>query len=604
MNSSEGIQRKEGLFSFLSRCAERHAWFLPAVFSVLTFLIFLPGVLIADLPMSDVHLRYAPMAEEFAAGEWAYAFHPRIPPFLPVLGGCFVKLFGISGFSGVKLAGLLCFSLMFTALIPLFRRIFDLRTTITAGILAMFLSPLLRLVFAGLREPAKGVFFIWAAYCLIRLWQEKRSLGALLMLGTACAGMCMVKDDSVLFALLFLLTAFLTEIFRSRLFPWRTVLAGLTAAVLLLPLLWLNYRMTGYPVPSNRFVSFAEKVLPFRCFDRNADRTRPADPVHQAVPKKGEIPLQGPKAVNFLYSFHTMSLEEYRNLSVMKWSAKNILDLLGNVLSGFFLWYFLPALAVIVIRIRRGKWRSEETILLAVPLLHTLFLVVQIAIADGWLLFPRRYPTPLVPLFCGWTATAFLWCSDRLRERFGGPVPKRAEWTVCILVLIGLYAYGLLPEIQELTSSNKRAMRSVLFGWADQIRADYRGPKRTEDFFVDSERYISFRRPHVYSDKLHELGYLAGGESLPGPLDPLKRFTRLELIRHSLAYENRGAIGGFIPDYIAEDVTSSIKGMTEAEVRKALELPNYRIMDMKTMENKHTYVLWKLIPDGERGQKQ
>ena len=123
------------------------------------------------------------------------------------------------------------------------------------------------------------------------------------------------------FITLFLLAALLTEIFRSRLFPWRTLLAGLTAAVLLLPLLGLNYRMTGYPVPSNRFAAFAEKVLPFRCFDRMTTRERPENPVRQAAPKKGEIPVQGPRAQKFLYSFHTMSLEEYRNLSVMKWSV-------------------------------------------------------------------------------------------------------------------------------------------------------------------------------------------------------------------------------------------------------------------------------------------
>ncbi|PWM82040.1 MAG: hypothetical protein DBX90_06470, partial [Lentisphaerae bacterium] len=61
-------------------------------------------------PAPDVATRYAPMAEAFAAGEWKYAFHPRIPMLHQTLAGCFCWLFGISGFAGCRLAAVLVFA--------------------------------------------------------------------------------------------------------------------------------------------------------------------------------------------------------------------------------------------------------------------------------------------------------------------------------------------------------------------------------------------------------------------------------------------------------------------------------------------------------------
>jgi len=592
MNEIQNTAKRQSLLSVFLRNVQERSWFLPVVFAVAVFLVFLPGILISDLPMSDVHSRYAPMAEEFAERNWAFAFHPRIPPFLPVLGGCFVKIFGVNGFFGVKLASLLCFSLSFLGLIPLFRRVFDLRTTVLAGALAMFLSPLLRLVFAGLREPVKGMFFIFAAYCLVRLWQEKRSLYALLLLGFSCAGMSMVKDDSVLLAFLFLAAAFCIEIFRSKRFPWHTILAGILALILLTPLLILNYRLTGYPVPSNRFVPIAEKLIPFRCFDRQKEWSQPQEPVWQDTPEKGDIPIQGPIAK----SIKTQAPKKLvmPPVETTKYlSCKALLKMVRDFFAAFYLWYFIPALAVIFFRIRRKQWTGEDTIILLVPLVHSLLLAVQILVSDRWFFFPKRYSLAVVPLFCGWTARAILYLYDFLKERMKPEILKRLIPGIMIIAAVGLYAYGLLPEIHEHTSKTKRSHRTVLFAWADAIKKDYKGISREKFFYIYNELYISFRKPYVYSDALHELGYLSGGESLQVPVSFNSEYTSFDYIKKSLCPENKFSVSGVLPDYIAEEVTADVKGLTREEAEKKLDLPLYDIMDRKEL-NGHQYVLWKI----------
>lgn len=100
------------------------------------------------------------MADALAAGEWRYAFHPRVSPLLPVLGGVFSFLSGWSGFAGVKLAASLLFALAVFPLFALFKRVFSEQVACWGVLFFLFCSHVLRYAGEGLRDagqnPAAG----------------------------------------------------------------------------------------------------------------------------------------------------------------------------------------------------------------------------------------------------------------------------------------------------------------------------------------------------------------------------------------------------------------------------------------------------------------
>lgn len=604
-----GKKRLEQLNAFL----KRRTWIFPLAFCVFSFLFFLPFLFAVDMPQLDVLSRYVPMAEAFAEGDWTYAFHPRIPPFLPLLGGVFIFLTGCNGFFGVKLASLLCFSLTFLPLFPLMRRVFSLRVAITACLLAMLSSHVLRLAFSGLRETAKGLFIIWAAYALVRLWQERKSLKASLMLAFVCAGMVYVRDDSVLYALLFLFAGCGIELFRTRRFPVASlILAPVTAFVLILPLLTLNYRISGYPVPSARFIRFVRGRLPFRMFTPEnewskdlmvatpdyADYARPSLSTASdsgSASGAGRVVVQAPRAV---VSPDEASAERLREdlPAFFSFSWKSFSAMVWDFFRGQYLYYLIPALAMIVLRIRRKKWTTEETILLLVPLLHGFLLVLQNAIANGWFLHVRRYYLPVSPLICGWTALALLFLYDKTRqaaEKAGKP--ELLSFHSCVSALLFAVLAGALlfdslaPEVRKFTSKKQRTEYRLLLDWREKILLDYHGPARCTGAFYDEECYRTYKRPRICSESFQKLGALTGGENIEPRFNPLDKRHPVERIPEFLAIQKRQ---GFPVDYLAEE----LPGGEETAVPC---FEGYEIFDRK-LKGGRRFLLWKRIETSER----
>lgn len=547
------MKKTAGLYDRFDAFAGAHAWAWPLAFALAALLLTLPAALLLDTPNWDVLSRYAPMAEAFGRGDWAYAFHPRIPPFQPVLGGVFIRLFHLDAYTAVKFAGILCWSLTFFPLFPLFKRVFGKELAIAGCVFALFTSHTIQLVYTGLREPGKGLFMVLAVYCLVRIVQEKGGKsGAFALLGAACAGMICVRDDTVLFAVLFAAAAGLFELFRGRRFPWRTlVVTSFSALILLTPLLTLNYRITGYPVPSNRFVKFTRPLLKAYAFGGN-----PADRIQkQQIESANELPTQAtPEA-------EAEALERMRKItplappdpvSELNANFSDWLKLLWDVTGGLYLYFLIPAAVGIFLRLWRKKWSAEETVLLAVPLLHALLIAGQIAVFDKKLFFSSRYGLPLAPLFCGWTAVAFFALYHAAGKwTFSAPIRKKVfTFAGCILAL-ALFADSLAPVIRDRTSSKRREQRKLLAQWSKLIRNDYRGPERCEGRYLDSDAYYTFRRPQVYSEKFSELGYFSGGESLAPRRRPDDLRHPSERIYEYLAWR---AATGLPVDYIAEDL--------------------------------------------------
>ena len=87
----------------------------------------------------DVMVRYAPMAEAFAAGDWADAFHPRFCLLYPMLTGSVAKTVGCSGLVACQVTAILFWGLSFPALWAVLRRVFD-DTVAYVGSLFLFIS--------------------------------------------------------------------------------------------------------------------------------------------------------------------------------------------------------------------------------------------------------------------------------------------------------------------------------------------------------------------------------------------------------------------------------------------------------------------------------
>ncbi len=571
------------------------SWLLPLLFFFFAFFSLLPAILIADLPQTDVLTRYAPMADAVSRGDWAFAFHPRIPPLLPFCGGVFAKVFHCNGYTGVKLASLLFFAMSFLALIPLFRRIFDLRTTILAGFLAVFGSQMMRLVVAGLRESGKMLFFSIAAYSLIRLWQEcrtKRTVVPFLLMGISCSGMIYVRDDSVLPAFLFLLAAVCIEIFRGRVFPWRTfVLSCIPAVILMVPLLGLNYKLTGYPVPSNRFISVVKKIgIPERIFDRTEksgemlEKPEGLESFSANIIHSGEGPASQPSQIDVQNSQRIKEVysKYFKHEPEQPWDV--FWSTVESVLYGFYFIYFLPALLVAGYRIYRRLWRAEETILFLIPLLHFVLIFVQVLVADKIVFVSSRYLLALSAFYCCWTAVFVLQIYDFSARYLSAKLLNGCSVLAVIVFLCVMYLDGMSLEVRERTSQDRREKRAVLYHWIELIRNDWKGPDRESCVFFDANTYHSFRRPVVYSDDFEELGYFTGGETNRYPY--MGNGDKREIYERISDVLTIGIFADYFAVFVPDDWNDIPKG--------------YRILDEQRVCGDRCVLLKRLLSPGEK----
>ena len=213
------------------------------------------------IPMPDMN-RYCPMADAFCTGDWENAFHPRILPLVPVLGGVIKFLTGLDSFSSLKVLSSLSFALSIFPLYGIFRRFLEPVPTRIALLMTAFASMSLRYSSSGLRDSTKGLMYILCVYFLVRIFEEKRPIRNFLYLGVTTGLLALTRTECPVYAVMFLAAAFGLELFRGKMvLPWRSVLSALAALVILLP--WLCYmnQAVGHPVPQTRYAVYLERIL-------------------------------------------------------------------------------------------------------------------------------------------------------------------------------------------------------------------------------------------------------------------------------------------------------------------------------------------------------
>lgn len=196
------------------------------------------------LAATDTLCRYAPMAEAFAAGNWAEAFHPRFVTGMPVAAGLVRLLTGLDGLSSCAAVAALAWALCAIPLFSIADRVFG-RTTAWFALALYFICPQTLLwALKGLREPFKILGTLLAVDAVLCIRER-----GWLAFGEAAAGLALLltfKADTVLLG--FILWGAFAAVDRFRVRTW--CLAAF-AAFAVQGNCWLVYVWTGYwfPVP-------------------------------------------------------------------------------------------------------------------------------------------------------------------------------------------------------------------------------------------------------------------------------------------------------------------------------------------------------------------
>ena len=113
--------------------------------------------------LSDVISRYAPMADAFARGDWAYAFHPRFGVLFQCISGSLAWL-GLKGDCACQVTAILFLSLAAVPLWCLARKLFDEEIAWWSVAMLLVCENFFANAMDGLRDDGKCLAFALIAW--------------------------------------------------------------------------------------------------------------------------------------------------------------------------------------------------------------------------------------------------------------------------------------------------------------------------------------------------------------------------------------------------------------------------------------------------------
>lgn len=125
--------------------------------TALAYVAYLTIALVWFLPVGgwDALVRYAPMADAFARGDWREAFHPRFCVLFQTLSGSVSWLFGISGLRGCQIVAVTFWIFSGPALWAVIRRIYDDETAFWSVCLLFVATEFFGLAGDGWRDDCR-----------------------------------------------------------------------------------------------------------------------------------------------------------------------------------------------------------------------------------------------------------------------------------------------------------------------------------------------------------------------------------------------------------------------------------------------------------------
>ena len=193
----------------------------------------------------DVLSRYAPMAEYFAKGEWAYAFHPRFGVLFQALAGSVTWATGCDGLQACVWVSLAVWGLCMPFLFEVAERVFSRAVAWMTVALYALCWPLLFDGFCGLRDSLRTLALLLVAAGMLRKLERERALPYLL---PGLFILCTVRGDTVAMALAAVGLYACFDRFR-----WRTWALAAWTALALQPCCWLVWSWTGVWLPAAQY---------------------------------------------------------------------------------------------------------------------------------------------------------------------------------------------------------------------------------------------------------------------------------------------------------------------------------------------------------------
>jgi len=464
----------------------------PWLFFSAALLLSLLLAYFADIPERDIATRYAPMAESFAAGEWAYAFHPRIPMLYPVLCGVLVRIGGITGFTAAKLLSVGCFAASVFPLFSVMRRIFGERLA-TGALLVYIVNPfMLRLAGTGLRENMKCLLLILIVHAIFLIRENPDSFAQYLYLGLGAGTVMITRSEMILFCGIVLFGVMLWEARWSMdavrgdfeanpekkkyiPVPYRS-LAGtlLTAGLVFLPAV-VNHAVFGLPTPEVRYLTLFESAFGRAPSMADAALFAALTPFAMAAAAKILARIFAGKSLKMMLLACGGVFAAF--LAVLL--VRLMLRANSEIMKDFFLTFerafdplwTAPALVGLAFRLRDRVFSPGEKLLLAFIAVYTGVIAIQL-LYEQTLTFSVRYLLPVSPLGFGWTFCGVSVIAG-LAARYIPRVSLRAALTVllCAYVLGALF-HCLGPILKDYFEPRHKAVRNGTLQLAALFRAN------------------------------------------------------------------------------------------------------------------------------------
>ena len=406
---------------------------LPALTLLLGIACCLAAVFFVNEPSNDVAVYYGPMARAFGAGDYRAAFHPMIPPLVPVSAGVLAAL-GISPFAALKAVSCTLFLL---GLIPLRRLLQRVPVPVQdlaawGGLLYVVCPRLLRYATMGTLEGAKIFFLLWLAERTTAAVESGR-WSQVLQAGAALAGLSLARGEGVFFLPLPVALLLWGEWRRQPTARWRGLRTGMAKAaamvgvclVLVVPWVVYQYRATGYPALDSRqtwlFQSLAARAgwVP---------APAPLEPVPAGTVRlAAEVPADAYGA----------------------WRSAR------EAVKGLFPAYLGLAVIGLFLRCRRRRWHWLESVS-ALTILYNAALFA----ASGFI--TKRYTAPTIPFLLPWVTLGGAWVLCLLQRLPALTVPARKRLAAVVAFLfVSVCAWDGMSKVRPAWPPERNLLREA-----------------------------------------------------------------------------------------------------------------------------------------------
>lgn len=198
---------------------------------------------------ADMVIRYAPMADAFARGEWFYAYHPRFGVLFMTLSGSVAWLTGLDGIRACQITAIGLLALSAVPVWCMVKALYGERAAWFAVVLDLLAIEVFVYAIDGLRDTGRTLGMALCAFAFVRCRAGAMAAG-LFILATLRTDLMAVSA--------FVLGAWWLLSLRSR--AWsRLVMPTLAWALGVFLMCTLNHAYTGSWLPVGKMVKMYEQ---------------------------------------------------------------------------------------------------------------------------------------------------------------------------------------------------------------------------------------------------------------------------------------------------------------------------------------------------------